>query len=77
MVRRGSLLLLIFGLAAPAAGILVDTSNPERYEQPPPDDPGWQNIGRRGTTSAIYLGQGWVLTARHSSVGPVELNGRT
>ncbi len=76
MFRRSSLLLLLLSVAAPATGVLVDTSNPELYERPPPDDPGWRNIGRRGTTSAIYIGKGWVLTARHSSMGVVEFDGQ-
>ena len=71
------MLLVCLVFAAPAAAILVETSKPERYEQQPRDDPGWRNIGRRGTTSAIYLGGGWVLTARHSSMGAVEFDGRT
>lgn len=70
------LLCAWLAFAAPATAILVETSRPERYEQPPPDDPGWRNIGRRGITSAIYLGGGWVLTARHSSMGPVEFDGK-
>jgi hypothetical protein len=68
---------LLLSIALPASGVLVDTSDPELYERPPPDDPGWRNVGRRGTTTAIYLGAGWVLTARHSSLGAVELDGKT
>ncbi|MBW2267403.1 MAG: trypsin-like peptidase domain-containing protein [Deltaproteobacteria bacterium] len=75
--RRAALLLLLLGIAAPATGILVDTSTPELYERPPPDDPGWRNVGRRGATSAIYLGKGWVLTARHAAAGAVEFDGQT
>lgn len=64
--------LLSLALAAPwVLGIVVDGANQERYGQTPGDDPGWQNVGRRGTTSAIYLGRGWVLTARHSRMGEV------
>lgn len=76
MTSRTGILLPLLLLAAPANAILVDTSTPQHNEQPPPDDPGWRNIGRRGQTTAIYLGDGWVLTARHSGLGPVELEGQ-
>ncbi len=64
--------LLSLALALPwVLGIIVDGTDPERYAQAPEDDPGWANVGRRGATSAVYLGRGWVLTARHSLVGDV------
>ena len=31
----------------------------------PADDPGWNNVGRYGSTSAVYLGNGWIMTADH------------
>ncbi|TWT42557.1 PEP-CTERM sorting domain-containing protein [Botrimarina hoheduenensis] len=37
----------------------------------PADDPGWANSG--GGRSAIYLGDQWVLTARHVSTGSIIL----
>ena len=37
----------------------------------PADDPGWNRIGRCGSTisgnSGIYMGSGWVLTANHGA----------
>jgi secreted trypsin-like serine protease len=39
--------------------------------QAPPDDPGWANVGICDRWTAVYLGGGWVLTARH--VGPAKL----
>lgn len=72
MNRRLRLLCVV--LATPLAlGLVIDGANQQRYEEPPPSDPGWQNVGRRGSTSAIYLGGGWVLTARHSAMGEVVL----
>ena len=35
----------------------------------PADDPGFANVGIRGTGSGIYLGNGWVLTAAHVGAG--------
>lgn len=64
--------LLALALVTPwVLGVIADGSDQERYAQAPDDDPGWENVGRRGATSAVYLGRGWVLTARHSLVGDV------
>jgi hypothetical protein len=72
-VRRSLLLLLAILLPAPAGAILVDAPDDERHTRAPDPDPGWGHVGRRGGTSAVYLGEGWVLTARHSGVGPFLL----
>lgn len=78
MIRPRSLAIaLLLLLAAPSNAVVVDTSSPELYESPPADDPGWRNVGRRGSTTAIYLGEGWVLTSRHSAMGAVEFDGVT
>jgi len=75
MVVRHALLLLCLVLGVgPAAAVVVDGRSPERAERPPRDDPGWQHVVRRGGTSAIYLGDGWVLTARHAGMGEVKLD---
>src|SRR5580704_15894094 len=42
---------------------------------PPADDPGFANVGIRGSGSGIYLGNGWVLTAAHVGAGWVWFNG--
>lgn len=70
-----SALLVALAAALPASAILVDSPDPARNERAPHDDPGWANVGSRAGTSAIYLGGGWVLTARHSGFGPVEFDG--
>jgi len=41
---------------------------------PPIDDPGFYNVGSRGGASAIYLGNGWVLTAAHVGAGGTTFN---
>ena len=41
---------------------------------PPSDDPGFANVGVKGD-SAVYLGGGWALTAKHSGAGDVTLGG--
>ena len=41
---------------------------------PPQDDPGFANVGIRGSGSAVYLGDGWVLTATHVGAGATLFN---
>lgn len=69
------LAILLLMLAAPALALVVDGANQDRYLRHPDDDPGWANVGQRGGTSAVYLGEGWVLTAHHSSLGDVVFAG--
>ncbi len=76
---RGSLsivLALATALAGrPAAALVVppdvDTS------LAPPDNRGWDYVGRRANASAVYLGDRWVLTAFHVRAGSVTLMGQT
>ena len=56
-----------------AAVIATSTTNTSR----PADDPGWDNVGARGSGGGIYLGDGWVLTANHVSAGWIVLDGVT
>ena len=41
----------------------------------PVDDPGWANVGKRGVGSAVYLGDGWCLTAAHVGAGSTDFGG--
>lgn len=43
----------------------------------PADDFGFANIGTRGSLSGVYLGDRWVLTARHAGAGDITFNGIT
>jgi len=43
----------------------------------PADDPGFANVGVRGGASAVYLGDGWVLTATHVGGGDTVFGGVT
>ncbi|HJO24924.1 MAG: trypsin-like peptidase domain-containing protein [Myxococcota bacterium] len=68
-------LLVLLSAALPARAILVDSDDQARFQRAPDDDPGWANVGFRAGTSAIYLGDGWVLTASHAGFGPVDFDG--
>lgn len=39
------------------------------------NDPGFANVGSLNTATAVYLGDGWVLTASHVGTGTVFLGG--
>lgn len=59
-------LLLTFSTAARGVAVSTSTGN----TRPPEDDPGWNNVGIRNGSTAVYLGNQWVLTARHVGAGP-------
>ena len=58
-------------LAAPAMAVIIRSGNISA----PADDPGWDNVGKRGTSSAVYLESRWVLTAAHVGPGSVTFDG--
>lgn len=61
-------LVLASVASAPAGGVLIDSRDGDANTGPPPDDPGWAYVGRQGQLTAVYLGDGWVLTANHVQV---------
>jgi hypothetical protein len=62
-------------LAAPAAAVLIASGDGTGNTTAPPDDPGFSHAGVLSNNSAVYLGDGWVLTANHVSTNPVTLGG--
>ena len=80
----GVLCAVLFG---PSAGrvsaTIISTGDGSGNTTAPPDDPGFANVGSRTDgmgvfdSTAIYLGDGWALTANHVGAGPVFLNGTT
>ncbi len=48
-----------------ARGVLIATGDGSGNTTAPADDPGFANVGILASGSAIYLGDGWVLTAAH------------
>lgn len=61
--------------ALPARAVVIQTPTGTGNTTPPADDPGFANVGRsaNGLGSAIYLGEGWVLTANHVGGGGIVL----
>lgn len=76
--HRLGMMMLAAGLlcslsSLPAAGMVINAdttaaSNPSANTIAPLDDPGWANVGLFGGGGGVYLGNGWVITARHFSL---------
>ncbi len=76
MHRLAPLVLLL--LVAPATcALVVESDAGDASTRAPAPDPGWANIGLRSGKPAIYLGNGWVITALHVGAGDVVLGGVT
>ena len=80
LVLAASVRLLLCGfivLVACAAGAIVHTNGDgSGNTTPPPDDPGFANVGfTPNGLSRVYLGNRWVLTASHVGEQPFEFLG--
>ncbi len=67
-------LALVLALAGPARAVIIASGDGHGNTTPPADDFGFANVGDAGQ-SAVYIGNGWVLTANHVRLGPVTLRG--
>jgi len=75
-VRRLACLLLL--LTTPAiCALVVESDAGDVITRAPVPDPGWANVGLCGGMTAVYLGNGWVITAHHVGAGDVVLGGVT
>jgi hypothetical protein len=77
MCRRAHFLLsaqatamLTFALSAPAEAVAILGSNDSANLVAPGNDPGWDNVARLASASAVYLGDRWMITANHVSEPP-------
>jgi len=69
----GLLVGLLLALDAPA--VIIDSGDGTGNTTAPIDDPGFANVGARGSLSGVYLGNGWVLTAAHVGSGDITFGG--
>ena len=76
MRRLAALALLLLTTPATCA-LVVESDARDASQRAPAPDPGWANVGLRGAMTAIYLGNGWVITANHVGAGDVVLGGVT
>jgi hypothetical protein len=66
---------LLLLLVLPAGAVIIDSGDGAGNTSAPVDDPGWANVGNRGGLTAIYIRNGWVLSANHVGVGPTTFDG--
>jgi hypothetical protein len=69
-------LILVLAPATPAAGVIIRGGDGSGNNTAPDDDPGWANVGEPGGGNAVYVGNGWMLTAAHVGPAPVLLGGK-
>lgn len=67
---------LPLALTVSAAAVIIDSGSGTGNVTAPGTDPGWGNVGiENNALSAVYLGNGWVLTANHAGPGDVWFGG--
>lgn len=77
MYAAFALVVLVAGTLAadPALAVLIASGDGTGNVTAPADDPGFANVGILNGLSAVYLGNGWVVTANHVGAGPVTFGG--
>ena len=78
MMKQLGLTLLIAVVSASASlAVVIQEGDGKGNTTAPEDDPGFANVGLRGAGSAVYLGNRWVITAKHVGPGPVVFGDTT
>jgi hypothetical protein len=67
--------LLSLWIALPSAAVIIDSGDGSGNTTAPLDDPGFANVGVRGSLTGVYLRNGWILTANHVGLGDIWLDG--
>lgn len=72
-------MLALLLLAPPAGALVVLGDDPAAVERSPSpsERSGWDYVAKLGPTSAVYLGDGWVITANHVRGDDILLGERT
>jgi hypothetical protein len=65
---------LLLAMTSVANAVIISTGNGTGNTTAPAADPGFANVGIRGSGSAVYLGDGWVLTDAHVGAGATLFN---
>lgn len=59
-----------------ASAVVITTGDGTGNTSAPPDDPGFDHVGDKGTTG-VYIGNRWVLTANHAHATDIRFGGIT
>jgi len=70
-------LLLLPWLPLAAAAVIIDSGDGTGNTTAPSPDPGWDHVGARGSLTAVYLDNGWVISSDHGFSDDVVLGGVT
>jgi hypothetical protein len=68
---------LAIAIATAASAVIIDSGDGTGNTTAPVPDPGWNNVGQRGTTTGVYVGGRFVLVAHHNGPGDITLGGVT
>lgn len=70
------LCLLTLLLGAPAAkAVIIASGDGTGNTTAPFGEPGWSHVGKYGGLTGVYVGNGWLLVARHTGLNDIELAG--
>jgi hypothetical protein len=67
------LLTLVLLVGVPVYGVFVEPGDPNRQHQAPEQDQGWQAMAEVENGGAVYLGNGWFLTAGRLGTDATEV----
>ncbi len=70
-----SLVVALLLVVSPASAVLIAGPDGSVNTTAPAPDPGFANVGSRSSLTGVYVRNGWVLTANHVGLGPIELDG--
>ncbi len=70
--------LALVALGQAAHAVVINTSRTTVNLSAPAHEAGWNNVATMSGASAVYLGNGWMISANHVADGPVTFpDGRT
>ena len=78
-VAWAPVVLLLLGFSQASAVIIAGPDGSINTTPPllPVMDPGFANVGDMSGLTGVYVRNGWVLTANHVGIGPIEFAGTT
>lgn len=72
----GLVAVILLQIASSSArAVLIDSADGTGNISAPANDPGFAHLAVVNHQSAVYLENGWLLTAYHVGIGEIELNG--